>query len=297
MPGKIILAGGNEMRPGCEEMDERVLRDAGGSTARVVFLPTAVARHDPRGSGRGALCSTGSARSASAITSSTGARRSAASCARAATIPCETAQPSRSRSTARASIGQQLLVRQVHRERAQAWAVLHRGRHGGGERARHGRLTVRTADAQALVLGHAGAHRWCLDHLAPLHPVHLLSSEGRRAHRTDQRTPHHDVVRRVDQPQVCAAMPRLPARFLAARPAQAPQDARRPVARRRLAAVMAVGRPLSLQAFHALQQRRDLIRQRGDGLLRSGQLSPQRSNGLLGVHGVTLPGWGPPRLT
>ncbi len=30
MPGKIILAGGNEMRPGCEEMDERVLRDAGG---------------------------------------------------------------------------------------------------------------------------------------------------------------------------------------------------------------------------------------------------------------------------
>ncbi len=58
MPGKIILAGGNEMRPGCEEMDERVLRDAGdagGGTARVVFLPTAVARYDPQGSGRSAM--------------------------------------------------------------------------------------------------------------------------------------------------------------------------------------------------------------------------------------------------
>jgi cyanophycinase len=55
MPGKIILAGGNEMRPGCEEMDERVLQEAGGAAARVVFLPTAVARHDPRGSGRGAV--------------------------------------------------------------------------------------------------------------------------------------------------------------------------------------------------------------------------------------------------
>ena len=55
MPGKIILAGGNEMRPGCEEMDQRVLQEAGGAAARVVFLPTAVARHDPHGSGRGAV--------------------------------------------------------------------------------------------------------------------------------------------------------------------------------------------------------------------------------------------------
>ena len=55
MSGKIILAGGNEMRPGCEEMDERVLQEAGGASARVVFLPTAVARHDPHGSGRGAV--------------------------------------------------------------------------------------------------------------------------------------------------------------------------------------------------------------------------------------------------
>jgi len=43
------------MRPGCEEMDERVLQEAGSAAARVVFLPTAVARHDPRGSGHGAV--------------------------------------------------------------------------------------------------------------------------------------------------------------------------------------------------------------------------------------------------
>lgn len=55
MPGKVILAGGNEMRPGCEEMDERVLLAAGGKDAHVVFLPTAVARYDPVGSGRGAM--------------------------------------------------------------------------------------------------------------------------------------------------------------------------------------------------------------------------------------------------
>lgn len=53
--GKVVLAGGHELRPGCEEMDRRVLRDAGGRAARVVFLPTAVARYDPIGSGRGAV--------------------------------------------------------------------------------------------------------------------------------------------------------------------------------------------------------------------------------------------------
>ncbi len=55
MVGKIILAGGHELRPGCEEMDRRVLETAGGRDARVVFLPTAVAHYDPVGSGRGAV--------------------------------------------------------------------------------------------------------------------------------------------------------------------------------------------------------------------------------------------------
>ncbi len=55
MVGKIILAGGHELRPGCEEMDRRVLETAGGPDARVVFLPTAVAHYDPVGSGRGAV--------------------------------------------------------------------------------------------------------------------------------------------------------------------------------------------------------------------------------------------------
>lgn len=55
MAGKVVLAGGNELRPGCEEMDRRVLQAAGGTDARVAFLPTAVARYDPHGSGRGAV--------------------------------------------------------------------------------------------------------------------------------------------------------------------------------------------------------------------------------------------------
>ena len=55
MAGKIILAGGHELRPGCEEMDRRVLAAVGGRDARVVFLPTAVAHYDPVGSGRGAM--------------------------------------------------------------------------------------------------------------------------------------------------------------------------------------------------------------------------------------------------
>jgi cyanophycinase len=53
--GAIVLAGGHELRPGCEPMDRRVLLAAGGPAARVVFLPTAVARFDPVGSGRGAV--------------------------------------------------------------------------------------------------------------------------------------------------------------------------------------------------------------------------------------------------
>jgi len=55
MVGNVILAGGHELRPGCEEMDRRVLEAAGGRDARVVFLPTAVAHYDPVGSGRGAV--------------------------------------------------------------------------------------------------------------------------------------------------------------------------------------------------------------------------------------------------
>lgn len=53
--GEIILAGGHEVRPGCEPMDRRVVAAAGGSAADVVFLPTAVAAYDPRGSIAGAI--------------------------------------------------------------------------------------------------------------------------------------------------------------------------------------------------------------------------------------------------
>jgi len=52
MAGKIVLAGGDELRPGCEEMDRKVLEAAGGPQAQVVFLPTAVARHYPQAAAR-----------------------------------------------------------------------------------------------------------------------------------------------------------------------------------------------------------------------------------------------------
>jgi cyanophycinase len=52
MAGEIVLAGGDELQPGCEEMDRQVLQAAGGSQAQVVFLPTAVARHYPQAAAR-----------------------------------------------------------------------------------------------------------------------------------------------------------------------------------------------------------------------------------------------------
>lgn len=55
MAGKIVLAGGAELQPACEEMDRQVLQAAGGAGAQVVFLPTAVARHYPQASARSAL--------------------------------------------------------------------------------------------------------------------------------------------------------------------------------------------------------------------------------------------------
>ena len=52
MAGTVVLAGGAELQPGCEAMDRQVLAAAGGASARVVFLPTAVARYQPQASAR-----------------------------------------------------------------------------------------------------------------------------------------------------------------------------------------------------------------------------------------------------
>jgi cyanophycinase len=52
MAGKMVLAGGDELRPGCEEMDQKILQAAGGPQAQVIFLPTAVARHYPQAAAR-----------------------------------------------------------------------------------------------------------------------------------------------------------------------------------------------------------------------------------------------------
>ena len=41
MPGSIVLAGGDEFRPGCEEMDSIILKATGVEPAKVLVLPTA----------------------------------------------------------------------------------------------------------------------------------------------------------------------------------------------------------------------------------------------------------------
>ena len=41
MPGSLILAGGDEFRPGCEEMDSAILKATGAGPTQVLILPTA----------------------------------------------------------------------------------------------------------------------------------------------------------------------------------------------------------------------------------------------------------------
>ena len=41
MVGRIVLAGGDEFRPGCEEMDSYILKATGVEPARVLVIPTA----------------------------------------------------------------------------------------------------------------------------------------------------------------------------------------------------------------------------------------------------------------
>ena len=48
MAGPIALVGGDEFRPGCEEMDLAILETTGVKGPRVLILPTAAANQDPR---------------------------------------------------------------------------------------------------------------------------------------------------------------------------------------------------------------------------------------------------------
>ena len=47
MAGLIALVGGDEFRPGCESMDEQILKATGVSTPKVVVVPTAAAHSRP----------------------------------------------------------------------------------------------------------------------------------------------------------------------------------------------------------------------------------------------------------
>ena len=48
MPGRLALVGGDEFRPGCEEMDQAILEAAGRSAPVVLIIPTAAAFENPR---------------------------------------------------------------------------------------------------------------------------------------------------------------------------------------------------------------------------------------------------------
>jgi cyanophycinase len=47
MAGRITLVGGDEFRPGCEEMDRAILEAAGGRRPTVLVVPTAAAAENP----------------------------------------------------------------------------------------------------------------------------------------------------------------------------------------------------------------------------------------------------------
>ncbi len=47
MPGTVALVGGDEFRPGCEEMDRVLLEESSVEPARVLVLPTAAATERP----------------------------------------------------------------------------------------------------------------------------------------------------------------------------------------------------------------------------------------------------------
>ena len=47
MDGRIALVGGDEFRPGCEEMDRIILRAAGVERPSLLVLPTAAADQNP----------------------------------------------------------------------------------------------------------------------------------------------------------------------------------------------------------------------------------------------------------
>ncbi len=138
------------------------------------------------------------------------------------------------------------------------------------------------------MLGHRQAHPRQVLHLAPLAQHHRRLVQRRLALRADRRPMLHHRVGRRHQVQRLAAMAQLPARLLAAAPPQALRLAPQPVARRRLAAVVAVlGQP-RLQLLHPRRQLGVLRRQRGNLLALAGVFGGQDGNDVFVLHASTL---------
>ncbi|MCH7738432.1 MAG: Type 1 glutamine amidotransferase-like domain-containing protein [Chloroflexi bacterium] len=55
MPGQLALVGGDEFRPGCEEMDREIMRASGHDPAKVVVVPTAAVTGPAKAANDGAV--------------------------------------------------------------------------------------------------------------------------------------------------------------------------------------------------------------------------------------------------
>jgi hypothetical protein len=165
----------------------------------------------------------------------------------------------------------ELLLQQIDGKRAQAWSILRPARRLRWERPHAHGLAGEAADVQRLMLGHRQAHPWQVLHLPALAQHHRRLIERRLALHADHRPMLHHRVRRRHQVQRLAAMAQLPAGILAAASPQALRLGARPVARRRLAAVVAVLRQpcaqlgvLRCELLHLRRQLGNLRFQGGD---------------------------------
>ena len=158
-------------------------------------------------------------------------------------------------------LGQEMGIRQVHRDGRDPWPVLHRSGHSLRKPGPRQAAAGRAAAGMRLMLGHFRGRRGRqIEHLAAERlPLLVAVRQRRPAVGAMGGQMDLDPVRRVGLAQCGALVPGLPPRALpgAASPAAHPPLGGRlggPVTGRRLAAVTAVEAQLAAQLLHLLLQ-------------------------------------------